>query len=414
MSNPQRTFDDFAPPISSGNDPKKVESRNIGNSTNDTDEDGLKSPPEASCEKKEGDEGSVRSESPLQTKSTSDTDSELRFGKDPEEFDIPCKWACRYLGHRCADSLQSKSLSESSLPGYESTLREYVNYLHAHDQTVLDADYDTFENFILYCVEIGRRTATIMGRVSTIRGLYKHIKLKEDVDAEISPLEFDQIERSAVADLTPSDIEREDLTRDELEKLFEAIPEERGRLMAIVGTETGFRNSDIRCIRLRDIDFDAPEIYAHDPKYSKPYTVPISEELALELEIWIETGREAKYGHIDSEYLFPSERGPQIESGTNLTRIIRDAAKDAGIQGILGTSQYESEYLKQPKVDRTWHQVIPHVLRHSFITILEKEGVSLEYRRLLANHSSAETTRNYSHGKKEVLKEAQRRVDLHY
>lgn len=184
--------------------------------------------------------------------------------------------------------------------------------------------------------------------------------------------------------------------------------------MTIVGAETGFRNSDIRGIRLRDIDFDVPEVYAHDPKYSKPYTVPISEELALELEIWVETGRKAKFGHLDSEYLFPSERGPKIESGNNLTYIVREAAKEAGIQGVLGTTQYESEYLKEPKVDRTWHQVIPHILRHSFITILEKEGVSLEYRRLLANHSSTETTLDYSHGKKEVLKEAQRRVNLHY
>lgn len=410
MTDPQRTFDDFASSTHSIAPPEDVKSKDIEKTTNNSHED-------VSCEKQkagEGSDDSARNDSLLQRTSTATSDSDLRFGKDPDEFDIPCKWARRYLAHRCADSLQNKSLSESTLSGYESYLREYVNFLHGHGQTILDAKFELFEEFILFCVGIGRRTSTIMGRVSAIKGLYKHIKLKEDVKAKTPLLEFEQIERRVIDELTPSAIQREDLTRDELEKLFSAMNNERDRLMTIVGAETGFRNSDIRGIRLRDIDFDVPEVYAHDPKYSKPYTVPISEELALELEIWVETGRKAKFGHLDSEYLFPSERGPKIESGNNLTYIVREAAKEAGIQGVLGTTQYESEYLKEPKVDRTWHQVIPHILRHSFITILEKEGVSLEYRRLLANHSSTETTLDYSHGKKEVLKEAQRRVNLHY
>ena len=420
MTDSQQTFDDFGSATSAEDGQEQTESIN----ENDAETSGggpvkteSRSASEISCETQNGGGNSDEEEasnSLAQHDRTISTEPSIKFGKDPDEFDISCQWARRHLAHRCTDTLQKKSLKKKTLQSYESVLREYTNFLSSHNRTTLDAEFDIFEDYILFCVEVGRRTNTIMNRVGILRGLYKHIQLNEEVEAEISPLEFDQIERSAIDDLTPNHLEREALTRDELEKLFDAMSRERDRLMAITGTETGFRNSDIRGIRMTDIDLDGPEIYAQDPKNSKPYTVPISEELALELEIWIETGRQALLGQVESRFLFPSEEGGQIESSFWLNKIVRNAAEEAGIQGVLGRTQIESEFLKESKVDRTWHRVIPHVLRHSFITILEKEGVSLEYRRLLANHSSAETTRAYSHGKKELMKQAQGRVDLKY
>ena len=340
--------------------------------------------------------------------------SGLQFGKDPDEFNISCKWARRYLAHRTAKTLKKKPLGEGSVPTYENCLRHYVNYIQDHDSDVLSADFDLFEKFLLYCIESGRRSSSVIMRLRVTRQLYKHIKLKEEVDASISPLEFEQIDTAAIKELTLKDIKKGSLSRDELEKLFESMKNERDRLMAIVGAETGFRNSDIRNIRLDDVDLEEPEIFAKDPKGSKPYTVPISDDLALKIKIWIETGREAEYGHIGSEYLFPSKLGTKLSSGESLVRIISDAAKKAGIQNVIGRSEIEAKYVKKEKIDKTWMRVTPHILRHSFITILEEEGVSLEYRQLLANHSSAETTRRYSHGKKDLLKQAQERVNLSY
>ena len=163
-----------------------------------------------------------------------------------------------------------------------------------------------------------------------------------------------------------------------------------------------------------DLDLDEPEIVAHNPKYGRPYTVPISEDLALELDIWRRNGREALLGGRDSDYLFPSRRGKMIETNNNLGKIIRNAAESAGIQKVIGKTHYETKYMETDFVKRTWHEVIPHALRHTFITLLEKQNVPIEYRQLLANHKSSETTQNYSHGKKDVLEKVQNRINLDY
>lgn len=415
MTEPQRTLDNFAQSRSDENisengnsgsrEPSEVSEESLDSGSVSPDDPVV---PEENHEKNKKSSDSAQSESHLRS------GSKLQFGKDPDEIDIPCRWARRHIAHRSANTLKNKALSETSIGSYVSALREYVEFVEDHDRDVLTAEFDLFEEYLLYCIEVGRRTGTVIGRVSKIRGLYEHIELNEEVNASISSLEFGQIQREAIEELTPEDIKREDLSRNELEKLFDGMKRERDRLMAIVGAETGFRNSDIRNIRMEDVDFKEPEIFAKDPKYSKPYSVPISEELALELEIWIETAREANYGHHESKYLFPSERSVKIESNTGLGGIIREAADRAGIQDVIGRTDIESEYMKREKTRLTWNRVTPHVLRHSFITILENEDVSLEYRRLLANHSSTETTRQYSHGKKDLLKQAQERVNLRY
>lgn len=355
---------------------------------------------------------SQHSHSSLEDAITADYDLDLQI--DHSEFDVDCEWSQRYLAYRTTPNLRQKTLTDGSAQQYETRLREWVNFVDDLGETVLTANYEDFITFIKYCIRIGRRTSTIMNRVWTTKMLYKHIAVREDeVEANISPLEIDEIEKEAIDEHTPNELERADISKEEVLKLFENINSTRNRLMAVTAVETGFRNSDIRGIRLIDIDLDEPEITAHDPKYGEPYTVPISEELALELQIWLQRGRDAILAEKDSRYLFPSEQGGKLETHGSLGQVITEAAEEAGIQGVLGYTEYKTKYMKTDEIKRTWYEVVPHTLRHTFITLLEKEGVSLEYRRLLANHQSVETTQRYSHGKQELLKSAQDRINLH-
>jgi integrase/recombinase XerD len=331
---------------------------------------------------------------------------------DPEEFDVQSKWARRYLAYRRTPDLKNKTLAESSIKQYESNLREWVNFLTNSNLTVLEAEFDDLIEYVLYCIELGRRTSTIMQRVSVIKNFYKYLATNEEITPQISPLRCDEIQTSEIDDLTPNELERDALSKGKVQQLFDAMDRNRDRLMTITAVETGFRNSDIRGIRLMDVDLDEPEIKAHNPKYGDPYTVPISEELALELDIWINNGRVALVGANDSDYLFPSTDGGMVESNDQLGKIIREAAEEAGIQSILGKTEYDTKYMKTDQVKKTWYEVVPHTLRHTFVTLLENKGVPLEYRRLLAGHESAETTQRYSHGKKKILKEAQDQINL--
>lgn len=345
MTEPQRTFDDFTQSTISETDSENKEASDDENTTGENVKEDSKLISESSgtqdtSENSTNTEKIEQSDSLPKFDNNISADSGLVFGKDPDEFDIPSKWARRYMAHRCASTLNKKPISEGSIPNFVSILREYANFLHDHDLTVVDARFRAVEAYISYSINLGRRTGYVMQQVFKIKGLYKYLELSEDIDAKISPLEFDQIDKDAIDSYTPPDIEREDLTKDELKQLFDAMSRDRDRLMTILGVETGFRNSDIRGIRLEDINLNEPEVLAHDPKYSKPYTVPISEELALEIEIWMETGRKYLLGQRESNYLFPSEKDRQISSNTGFCTIIRDAAEEADIQTILGMTQY--------------------------------------------------------------------------
>jgi hypothetical protein len=117
--------------------------------------------------------------------------------------------------------------------------------------------------------------------------------------------------------------------------------------------------------------------------------------------------------------------GPQFEHGQypyqfavigGVSRPVQvdELIDKAGIQDVLGTTEVETEFLRSDKVEMTWHAVVPHVLRHTFITLLQKEGVSLEYRQLLANHSDPQTTQRYSGASHEKLPDVLSKLDLDY
>jgi len=195
------------------------------------------------------------------------SNDEPKINRDPDRFDINCKWARRFLAYRTTANFKHKPLKKESARVYERCLREWVNFLHDQDKNVLDATFDDFVEYLRYCVELGRRTNTIKSRVSVTKMLYRYLVLTENrVNPDCSPLQIDQIRTAAIDELTPDDLERDAIAKEDVEKLFRAVNSERNRLMIVVGIETGFRNSDIRGIRLIDVDLDEPELKAHDPK----------------------------------------------------------------------------------------------------------------------------------------------------
>ncbi|RQG92832.1 site-specific integrase [Natrarchaeobius halalkaliphilus] len=312
-----------------------------------------------------------------------------------DSFRVPDDYAREYLAH-AADL----KLSTSSTDTYESHLRGYVVFLHDGEISVLDAAFTDVIEFVEECVRRGNRQSTIEGKVATISELYKYIRLRTEVGDELSlePLRLDDIDVSRYR--TPEPIEREALSREELRRLFDAFDSYRNRLMAVVAVETGLRNSDLRELRIADLDFDNLEIHVLNPKGSDPYDVPMSEELSYELDFWLRHHR-AGYASADkSPYVFPSQCGLKLETNGSLNQIIRDAADRAGLQEVIGESRISKKQgtATEPEDEtRQWHRVTPHTLRHSFITLLADAGVDLSYRQLVANHASAETTRGYTH-----------------
>lgn len=315
------------------------------------------------------------------------------------QYRVPNDLAREFL--RTNDGVRYKP---KTVQTYDSHLTLYTGHLHDNGLTILTAEFTDVIEFIEKCVRCGNRQSTLQGKLTSVNELYKYIRLRTEAGdkLQLDPLRFHEIDLDDYN--TPEKIEREALSREEIRRLFDAFNSYRNRLMAIVGVETGIRNSDIRGLRLQDIHEDT--IHVHDPKNSKPYDVPISEQLSFELDWWIDAHRNGFATAQESEYVFLSQHGGKLERNGSLNRIIKDAAKRAGLQEVVARTQINELHKGALNTDKKyleWQRVTAHTLRHSFITLLEDAGVGLPYRQLVANHADPKTTIGYSSNGKEVV-----------
>jgi integrase/recombinase XerD len=305
-------------------------------------------------------------------------------------------------------------LASSTVRTYRHSLQQYVRFLEGEGTNVLDADRDDVVSFIESCVRRGNRESTLAGKLMVIGQLYRHVKLRTDAgdDLRLDPLELETIDLSRYK--TPPAIEREALSREEVRRLFDAMDSYRNRLLAITATETGLRNSDLRKLLIRDVDFEELVIHARNPKNARPYDVPISKDLGFELEWWLDEQRAAFTTAPRSSYLFPGQHSERLGTNGSLNRIIKEAAERAGIQAIIGVSTVGEETEKGANEvisERQWHRVTPHTLRHTYLTLLKDARVPLSYRQLVANHANPATTRGYTHGEDDVFETIRERFD---
>ncbi|WP_136717721.1 tyrosine-type recombinase/integrase [Halorientalis salina] len=305
-------------------------------------------------------------------------------------------------------------LSSSTVRTYRYRLQQYVRFLTENETTVLDAELDDVVAFIERCVRRGNRESTLSGKLTAIEQLYRHIKLKTDAadDLRLEPLELEAINLGQYN--TPPALERVALTREEVRRLFDAMDSYRNRLLAVTATETGLRNSDLRELLVCDVVFDELMIHVRNPKNEKPYDVPISRDLGFELEWWLGGRREAFTTASESQYLFPGQNSPKLETNSGLNRIIKTAAEKADLQDIIGVSRVKEEARSATDSsvsERRWHRVTPHTLRHTYLTLLKDAHVPLPYRQLVANHTSPETTRGYTHGEDGAFQTIRDRFD---
>ncbi|CCQ36346.1 integrase family protein [Natronomonas moolapensis 8.8.11] len=317
--------------------------------------------------------------------------------ENPDRFSVSCPFICAYLETR-----SGRQLTASSTTTYEQNLSQYAAFLQDREVHLLDADLTDVIEFVEHCVDQGNRRSTIESKLTTVRELYVFIRLRTAA-AEALTIDPIELERIDLAEYNvPPPIEREALTQEELRKLFDAMNSYRNRLLAVVAVETGLRNSDLRNIRVSDVDFDSGEIHVHNPKNSVPYDVPISRDLRIELQIWCDQYRDGYAPRVDSQYLFPACNGAKLETNGGLNTIIRSAAERAGIQEVLATSEVPPGQGKHSEANnnvREWHRVTVHTLRHTCFTLMKEAGVPLPYRQLVANHRDPQTTQHYSHGR---------------
>jgi integrase/recombinase XerD len=197
---------------------------------------------------------------------------------------------------------------------------------------------------------------------------------------------------------TPEAREREPLEKSEVKKLYDELDSFRDRLLVQVATELGPRNTDVRSIKISDVDFENKKIELSNTKAGGTYNAPLSDQLLLLLRRWIDQERLAHPQAETTDYLFPSKKGGMLGGG-RFREIVKEAADRAGIQDTVQSeaplSERQKEALGTDKDYIEYYKVTPHTLRHTFNHLLIDAGIPREARTKALDHNSMEVTKEF-------------------
>jgi integrase/recombinase XerD len=198
------------------------------------------------------------------------------------------------------------------------------------------------------------------------------------------------------------------ITRDEAEKLVapENVPDPqtRNRLLLKMFLQTGVRSSEIREVRLGDINREDRRIRVRDQKNDRRRTVFYQPSLDPLLKRWLDDGLRDTYGTATkSDYLFLTYKKSQITSNA-IREIVDKAAQNADIQDKM----YEDAAGHPRK------KVTPHTLRHTYARFAVTGDNKVDISRLarLMGHRDKNgnpnitTTKKYLDFREEDLREA--------
>lgn len=251
--------------------------------------------------------------------------------------------------------LASPGLAEATRRAYRSDLADFGRWLRDNALRLDEVDVRALAS---YTAELGRArrglaAATIARRLAAVRSLMRHAVGPANVP---------------VAALAPRRPRRlpETPTLAEVERLVAAsgrgddpLSLRNVALLELVYS-CGLRSAEAVGLDLSDLDLDREHVHVRG-KGGKERLVPLGEEAAWRLGLWLRDGRPAlARGACDA--LFLSARGRRLDTST-LRRLVAN----------------------------------PHRFRHAYATHLLEGGVDLRTIQELLGHASLSTTQIYSH-----------------
>lgn len=174
------------------------------------------------------------------------------------------------------------------------------------------------------------------------------------------------------------------LISEEVSKLLDIKLEKpndyRNKAMLELAFATGLRVSELVNLKVSDINFNDCYLRVMG-KGKKERIVPIDDVALKYVKVYLDYYRNKLLKNKDSEYLFISSYGTKITRQA-FFKLIKGECEKKGIE----------------------KEISPHTLRHSFASILLKNGANIRVIQELLGHEDLKTTQIYTHLINEKLK----------
>jgi len=277
-------------------------------------------------------------------------------------------YVARFLDYLAAE----RGYSPLTLKAYATDLRAFEIFFKSLDDglTWATIDSDVIRGWIVSRLDEGTSARSMQRSLSALRSLYRYLTKLDLVKTNpVALVENPKMKPSLPAFLKETEMDR---LLDEVEYEDNFVGE-RDRLILLTFYTTGIRVSELVGLDTSDADLSAGEIKVTG-KRNKQRIVPFGAEL-----------REALEGFLDR---YPHD-GPLFQ-------------KTKG--GRLHTSDVYAIVHKRLSVVTTQKKRSPHVLRHTFATVMLNNGADLRAVQELLGHESLATTQVYTHTSLEDLK----------
>lgn len=267
-----------------------------------------------------------------------------------------------------------RGLANNTLLAYQNDLRKLLRYSVEAKKSLLTLDRTDIVNLMAELKDSGANSSSISRMVSAIRGFYR-FALTENLTKTDPTAHLDNYK--------PWQTLPKFLNQEEIEALLKQPELDtdqglRDRAMLETLYATGLRVSELVKLRMSDIDLDSGVLTCFG-KGSKQRKVPLGRSAISFLKRYFPARLRFLNGK-QSDLLFIDPYGKEI-TRQKFWKLIKHYGDAADIDYIT-----------------------PHLLRHSFATVLLANGADLRSVQMMLGHSDISTTQIYTHVTNDQLK----------
>ena len=270
-----------------------------------------------------------------------------------------------------------KRYSYNTVDAYKSDLCAFFEYVKfdENESEMCEIQTTAIREWIIDLVNHNNNARTINRKLSALNGFFKYLIRERLIETNpvtkiISPKEKKRL---------PVFLEEKRLNSylDESGEVDDNYLEIRDHTIIELLYATGIRRGELINIKVKDVYDDYIKVLG---KGKKERLIPLTNVLCIWLQRLI-IKRNEMFTHVDSDYLFLSDKGEKIYPHF-VYRLISRKLADAGFTGKKS----------------------PHVLRHTFATHMLNNGADLNSIKSVLGHSSLAATQVYTHTTFEDLK----------
>lgn len=276
--------------------------------------------------------------------------------------------------------LAERDASPRTVETYRDALNDYTAFLKNLDSqmTPEGADSDVIRDWIEDMMEKGQKASYACKKLSAVKSLYRYALRKGIVERDPAH----KVTGPKKEKVLPTFLREEEADNlfDKLDWNLEDIKEVRARTLLLLLYSTGIRRAELVALRDEDVNLINREIKVTG-KRRKQRIIPLGEEMVEAIKYYQQLRDEKTPATDDSHALFRSNKGEALTAPM-----------------VYETVRHYLSFVTTQK------KRSPHVLRHTFATVMLNHDAKLGSVQKLLGHESLKTTQIYTHVTFEELK----------